>query len=162
MEARLDYEIIAPEGYKALLALNTYTKHCELEPILKELVRMRASQINGCTYCMDMHSKDALAQGEEGVRLFTLSAWRETPFFSEREQAALMWTEEITLIGETHARDEVYEKVREQFSEKEIVDLTLVIIMMNSWNRMCVAFRDVPGEYVSSKKPVAEAVGAGV
>ncbi|MEO5952599.1 MAG: carboxymuconolactone decarboxylase family protein [Chloroflexia bacterium] len=154
MEERLDYSKLAPKGYRAMLALDSYVGGCELEPLLKELVRMRASQINGCTYCMDMHSKDALAQGESTHRLFTLSAWRETPFFSEREQAALMWTEEITLVSETHAREEVYAKVREHFSEEEIVNLTLTIIMINGWNRICIAFRDVPGSYVSDKTPV--------
>jgi AhpD family alkylhydroperoxidase len=135
-------------------ALDDYVEGCALEPLLKELVRMRASQLNGCAYCLDMHSKDARAQGETEQRLYTLSAWRETPFFSPRERAALWWTEEITLVGETHASDAAYEEVRQHFSEEELVNLTLTIIMINGWNRLAIGFRSQPGRYQSSKTPV--------
>ena len=112
-----------------------------------ELVRMRASQINGCAYCLDMHSKDARAEGETEQRLYTLSAWRETPFFTDRERAALDWTEALTLITEGHAADEVYETVKQQFSDEELVNLTVAIIAINGWNRLAIGFRNVPGEY---------------
>lgn len=112
-----------------------------------ELVKFRASQINGCAYCLDMHSKDARAHGESEQRLYTLDAWRETPFFTPRERAALAWTEAITRIADTHAPDSVYDEVRTEFSDEELVDLTLAIVTINGWNRLAIAFRQVPGEY---------------
>ncbi len=147
MEARLDYTKAAPEGYKAMLALELYARHSGLEPSLLELVKMRASQINGCAFCLDMHSKDARAGGETEQRLYALNAWRETPFFNERERAALAWTEAVTCVSETHVPDETYESVRQHFSEKELVDLTLAIIAINGWNRLAISFRTVPGSY---------------
>ncbi len=147
MEARLDYAKAAPEGFKAMLGLEQYARHSGLEPSLLELVKMRASQINGCAFCLDMHSKDARAGGETEQRLYALNAWRETPFFSERERAALAWTEAVTCVSETHVPDETYESVRQHFSEKELVDLTLAIIAINGWNRLAISFRTVPGSY---------------
>jgi AhpD family alkylhydroperoxidase len=111
------------------------------------LLKMRASQINGCAYCIDMHSKDARALGETEQRLYELDAWRETPFYTDRERAALAWTEALTLVSQTHVPDEVYEEVRKQFNEKEIVDLTLAVAAINSWNRLAIALRAVPGHY---------------
>lgn len=131
-----------------MLALEAYSrKASRIEHTLGELVRLRASQINGCAYCIDMHSKDARAAGESEQRLYALNAWFETPFFTERERAALAWTEAITLIGEGHAPDPLYKEVRESFSEEELVDLTLLIVTINGWNRLMVGFRAVPGEY---------------
>jgi AhpD family alkylhydroperoxidase len=138
----------APQAYQAMLGLETHIrKSSKLEPALLELVRMRASQINGCAYCLDMHSKDARAAGETEQRLYALNAWEETPFYTERERAALAWTEALTLISETHAPDAVYEEVRKQFSEEELVNLTLAIVAINGWNRMAIGFRAVPGTY---------------
>ena len=118
-----------------------------LDQRLLNLVKMRASQINGCAYCIDMHTKDARAEGETEQRLYGLDAWRETPYFSDRERAALAWTEAVTLVSTTHVPDEVYEEVRAQFSEDEIKTLTLAVAMINTWNRLNVAFRTVPGDY---------------
>lgn len=155
MEPRLAYAKVAPEGYRAMATLNRYVENCGLEPLLLELVKMRASQLNGCAYCLDMHSKDARALGETEQRLYTLSAWRETPFYSERERAALLWTEELTLLSERDADDALYDSVRRHFSEEEMVNLTLAIIVINGWNRLAVGFRSLPGVYQSQKKPVA-------
>jgi AhpD family alkylhydroperoxidase len=118
-----------------------------LEPSLRELVKTRASQLNGCAYCIDMHTKDARAAGETEQRLYALDAWRETPFYTDRERAALEWTEAITLISEDHAPDDVFMHVRQFFSEEEMVNLTLAIASINSWNRLMIAFRAVPGTY---------------
>jgi AhpD family alkylhydroperoxidase len=118
-----------------------------LDHKLLHLVKMRASQINGCAYCLDMHAKDARAEGETEQRLYSLDAWRETPFFSDRERAALEWTEAVTLVAATHVPDEAYEAVRAHFSEDEIKTLTLAVAMINTWNRLNVAFRTVPGDY---------------
>ena len=147
MEARLDYTKASPEGFKAMLGLEQYARQSGLERSLLELVKMRASQINGCAFCLDMHSKDARAEGETEQRLYALNAWRETPFFSERERAALGWTETVTRVSETHVPDETYESVRQHFSEKELVDLTLAIVAINGWNRLAISFRTVPGSY---------------
>src|SRR5438552_8462173 len=122
MEERLKYAKAAPNGYRAMAALQDYVDGCGLEPLLLELVKMRASQINGCAYCIDMHSKDARAMGESEQRLYELNAWRETPFYTERERAALEWTEALTSVSETHVPDAVYNEVKKYFSEKEIVD----------------------------------------
>ncbi len=145
MQNRLDYAKVAPEGYKAMLALENYIKHCGLEPSLLELFKTRASQINGCAFCLDMHTKDARARGETEQRLYTLSAWEETPFFSERERAALAWTEAVTRVADTHVPDTAYEQARSHFTEKELVDLTLAIATINGWNRLSIAFRKVAG-----------------
>ena len=148
MQPRLEAQKSSPAAYSALLALEAFVRRAwKLETSLMELVRMRASQINGCAYCLDMHSKDARAEGETEQRLYTLSAWRETPFFTDRERAALDWTEALTLITEGHASDEVYETVKQQFSDEELVNLTVAIIAINGWNRLAIGFRNVPGEY---------------
>ncbi|MGZ6366928.1 MAG: carboxymuconolactone decarboxylase family protein, partial [Ktedonobacteraceae bacterium] len=145
----------APRGYRAMAALQDYVDDCGLEPLLLELVKMRASQINGCAYCIDMHSKDARAMGESEQRLYELSAWRETPFYTERERAALLWTEELTLISQSHVPDAIYNEVRQHFSEEELVNLTLAIVAINGWNRLAISFRSQPGTYQSTKKPLS-------
>lgn len=148
MQPRIDAQKTAPAAYNAMLGLEAFVrKASKLETSLIGLVKMRASQINGCAFCIDMHSKDARSEGESEQRLYALSAWRETPFFTGRERAALDWTEALTLIAEEHVPDEVYERVKEQFSAEELVNLTLAIITINGWNRIAIAFRNVPGEY---------------
>ncbi|HET7036813.1 MAG TPA: carboxymuconolactone decarboxylase family protein [Thermomicrobiaceae bacterium] len=155
MEPRIQYNKVAPGAGHAMGALEHYVRESGLEPSLLELVKMRASQINGCGYCLDMHSKVALAHGESAQRLFTLDAWRETPFFSERERAALAWTEAVTLVAQEHVPDDVYEQAREQFSAEELVDLTMAIIAINGWNRLAIAFRSVPGTFHLPGAPAA-------
>jgi AhpD family alkylhydroperoxidase len=145
----------SPKGYQALAALEHFVVSCGLERPLLELVKMRASQINGCAYCLDMHSKDARALGETEQRLYLLNAWRETPFYSERERAALEWTESITLIAANHAPKDVYERVAKQFNPEELANLTLAIATINSWNRLSIAFRVAPGSYKSNLKPLS-------
>jgi AhpD family alkylhydroperoxidase len=147
MEPRLDYFHAAPAAGKAMLDLERYFRKSGLEPSLLELVKMRASQINGCAYCLDMHSKDARARGETEQRLYVLDAWREAPFYTPRERAALAWTEAVTLVAQTHVPDETYEEVREHFDDKELVDLTLAVVTINGWNRLNIAFRVVAGGY---------------
>ena len=147
MQPRLDYMKASPAGYDAMIGLEHFVRHSGLEHTLLELVKTRASQINGCAYCIDMHTKDARAAGETEQRLYALSAWRETPFFTERERAALEWTDSLTLISQNDVPDELYERVRQQFSEAEIVNLTLAIVTINGWNRLAVSFRTVPGSY---------------
>lgn len=152
MEPRLNYSQVAPGVVKAMSELGAYTGHSGLEPRLLELVKTRASQLNGCAYCIDMHTKDAQVMGESPQRLFALSAWHETPFFSERERAALEWTETVTLVSETHIPDDAYELARKCFTEKELVDLTLAIVAINGWNRLAIAFRTVPGTYQPARQ----------
>lgn len=147
MQPRTEYSKAAPRAIAAMSGLEEYLRTTDLEPRMLELVRMRASLINGCAYCVDMHSKDARAHGETEQRLYAVSVWRETPFFSDRERAALAWTEAVTLIGEGHVTDEVYEEVRQHFNEKELVEVTLAIVAINGWNRFALAFRTVPGTY---------------
>ena len=147
MKTRLNFAQASPGAYKAMAALQAHVERCGLESSLLELVKFRASQINGCAYCLDMHSKDARAAGETEQRLYTLPAWRETPFYSERERAALAWTEALTLIADTHAPDDVYAAARTQFSEAELVDLTAAIVAINGWNRLAIGFRSEPGSY---------------
>jgi len=131
-----------------MLALEGYVRKAWAhEPSLIELVKMRASQINGCAYCLDMHSKDARAAGETEQRLYALNAWEEAPFFTDRERAALAWTEALTLVSESHVPDAVYEEARKHFSEEELVNLSMAIVTINGWNRMAIAFRAVPGVY---------------
>jgi AhpD family alkylhydroperoxidase len=144
---RLDFIKTAPSAYEAMRGLSQYVNGCGLEMSLLELVRLRASQINGCAYCIDMHTKDARAAGETEQRLYALCAWRETPFYSERERAALEWTEVLTKISEAGVPDDLYERVRKHFSEKELVDLSLAVITINGWNRLAISFRSEPGSY---------------
>ena len=147
MEPRLDAMKAAPKAYHAMYGLESYVRQSGLEPSLLELVKMRSSQLNQCAYCIDMHSKDARAHGETEQRLYALSAWRETPFFTERERAALAWTEAVTLVGESHVPDEIFEATRGQFSDEELVNLTMAVVTINAWNRLSIAFRAVPGSY---------------
>lgn len=147
MEQRVNYSQIASEGVENLRNLEAYIKRAGLEPDLVELVKLRASQINGCAYCIDMHTKDARSHGESEQRLYGLSSWQETPFYSERERAALGWVEAVTKISDGPVPDELYKQVTEYFSEKELVDLTLAVIAINSWNRLAISFRTPPGSY---------------
>lgn len=147
MQPRIDYRRHAQGAVQSLLGLEKYIAECGLEPKLVHLLKMRASQINGCAYCLDMHSLDARAEGETEQRLYTLDAWHETPFFTDRERAALAWVEALTLIAETHAPDEVYQEVKKHFSEKEIVDLTMIAGTINFWNRLAISMRSLPGRY---------------
>jgi AhpD family alkylhydroperoxidase len=147
MQSRLELHKVAPEALRAMLSFQAYVNNSGLEPALAELIKVRASQINGCAYCIDMHTKDARSNGESEQRLYALSAWRETPFFTDRERAALAWTEALTLISETHAPDEVYEDVQKRFTEKELVALTMAIVAINGWNRILIGFRAVAGTY---------------
>ena len=149
MQARIDLMRVNPGIMQAMLGLERQVRQAGLDHKLIDLVRMRASQINGCAYCLDMHSKDARAKGETEQRLYGLDAWRETPYYSDRERAALEWTEALTLVAETRVPDDVYERVRAQFSEDELVHLSLAIVAINGWNRLNVAARTVPGGYVA-------------
>jgi len=142
----------APEAVKAMYALGAYIAGCGLEHSLVELVKIRASQINGCAFCLDMHTKDARAAGETEQRIYALSAWRETPFFTDRERAALAWAEAVTLIG-GGVSDAVYAEASRYFSEKELVDLTWAVVAINGWNRVAISFRTVPGSYQPKKQP---------
>ncbi len=151
MKSRLSYGNVSPGVREAMLGLARYVETTGLEQSLLNLVFMRASQLNGCAWCLDMHSKDARAEGESEQRIYMLSAWQEAPFYSDRERAALAWTEAVTLVAESHVPDDVYEEARKQFSEKELVDLTLAIIEINGWNRLNVSFRTVPGDYKPRK-----------
>jgi AhpD family alkylhydroperoxidase len=144
---RFDYKKVAPGAYRAMVGLENYLHESGLEAGLLTLVNLRASQINGCAYCIDMHWKDLRAMGESEQRLYELNAWAESPFYSERERAALAWTEAVTRIGDGHVPDAVYETVRKQFSEKEIADLTLGVAAINSWNRLLISARTTPGTY---------------
>ncbi len=154
MSQRLDYAKTSPGASRALYGLETYLETCGLDRKLLDLVRLRASQINGCAFCIDMHWKDLRAAGESEARLYWLDAWRESPGYSEREQAALAWTEAVTLVASSRVPDEVYEQARRQFSEKELVDLTLAVAAINSWNRMSISFRTDAGEYQPKKVPM--------
>ncbi len=151
MLSRIEYDKVAPDGVKAMWGLESYVRRCGLEPAVLELVKLRASQINGCAYCIDMHTKDARAHGETEQRLYALTAWRETPFFNDRERAALAWTEAVTEVADTHVPDDVYESVSRHFNDKELVDLTLAVAAINSWNRLAISFRKVPGTYQPAK-----------
>jgi AhpD family alkylhydroperoxidase len=162
MEQRLDYSKTAPDGVGILRQLERYLKKTGLERDLVELIKLRASQINGCAYCIDMHTKDARSHGESEQRLYGVTAWREMPFYSERERAALVWTESVTRISEDQVPDEIYRQVSQHFTEKELVDLTLAVIAINSWNRLAISFRTPAGFYqpdhpVSKKNLLKEA-----
>lgn len=149
MEQRLDYNSVAPGALKGMMELEKYVHQSGLEHSLYELVKTRASQINGCAYCIDMHTKDARKAGETEQRLYGLSAWKETPFYTDRERAALEWTEALTLISENHVPDSLYESTRNHFTEKEMVALTMAIVAINGWNRLAISFRTVAGSYES-------------
>jgi AhpD family alkylhydroperoxidase len=144
MEQRLDFYQANPNAIKALLALEEQIGKSSLEKTLAELVRLRASQINGCAFCVDMHATDARKGGETDRRLAAVTVWRETPFFTDRERAALEWTEAVTLVSQDHVPEAVWEAVRPHFSDEEIVDLTLLVAAINSWNRLAISFRKTP------------------
>jgi AhpD family alkylhydroperoxidase len=137
----------APEAYKAMLGLEKYLSNSSIEKPLRELVKLRASQLNGCAYCIDMHWKDARAGGETEQRLYGLDAWEESPYYTDRERAALAWTEAVTRVADAHVPDAVYDHARSQFSEQEMVDLTYAVATINAWNRLAIAMRSVPGTY---------------
>jgi AhpD family alkylhydroperoxidase len=150
---RLNWYKTLPKGYKAMLELQKIVDESKIDYKLFELVKIRASQINGCAHCLDMHTKDAIALGENVQRLHVLAAWREAPFYSERERAALAWCESLTNISNTGAPDEVYKEVENLFSLEEIVELTISIVAINGWNRLAIGFRSEAGSYVSNRKP---------
>lgn len=151
MKARFNYAAVSPGAYKAMRGLEQYLHECGLEEPLIHLIKLRASQINGCAYCLDMHWKDLRAIGETEQRLYSLDAWRECPYYSERERAALEWTEAVTLITSGHVPDDIYERVKPHFTEKELCDLTLAIATINSWNRLAISARTEPGHYQPTK-----------
>ena len=144
---RFDFMKVSPGAYRAMAGLEHYLRESGLEETLLHLIKLRASRINGCAYCLDMHWKDLKAAGEQDQRLYELSAWEEAPFYTDRERAALSWTDAVTRISETHVPDEVYDKVREHFTEKELADLTLAVATINAWNRLAISARTVPGTY---------------
>jgi AhpD family alkylhydroperoxidase len=146
MNPKIDYSKVLPKGMRAMYALDRYSQNCGLEPSLLDLIKLRASQINGCAYCIDMHSKDARTGGETEQRLYNLSIWRETPYYIDRERAALAFTEAVTLIAEKRVPDDVYKQVRLHFSDVELVKLMIAIVTINAWNRFTV-FGDMPGSY---------------
>jgi AhpD family alkylhydroperoxidase len=150
MRVRLNYAKAAPGVYDAMDALDQYVSTCSVERPLTYLIQLRASQINGCAYCLDMHWKDLRAINETEQRLYSLDAWRESPYYSDRERAALAWTEAVTLIS-GHVPDEIYEEARRHFNEKELSDLTLVVATINAWNRLSIAARLAPGSYQPAK-----------
>jgi AhpD family alkylhydroperoxidase len=147
MKARLDFRKASPRGEDAMRALHTFVRNCGLDHSLLELVKLRASQINGCAHCIDMHTKELRADGESEQRLYLLSAWRDAPFYSDRERAALAWTEAVTLVADTQVPDDVYEEARKQFTEEELVNLTLALVAINGANRLNIAFRTVAGSH---------------
>jgi AhpD family alkylhydroperoxidase len=149
MKPRINYITAAPKVLKSLRAIGQYLQEESFDPKLQALVELRVSQINGCAFCLDAHNQDARARGESQQRLDCLSAWRETTFFTDREQAALAWAESLTRISETQAPDDVYEQALKHFSEKELVDLTLVIASINTWNRLSIGFRKTPAPRLS-------------
>ena len=155
MQPRLDYRKASPAALKAVQGLEEYLAHCSLEANLIHLLKMRASQINGCAYCIDMHSKDLRAAGETEQRIYALDAWRETPFFSDRERAALAWTEAVTLVSHDHVPDDVFAEARKNFNDSELMDLTLAVATINLWNRIAISFRAVPGHYKPARQKVA-------
>jgi len=152
MSTRVRWPQVSPEAYKAQLGVESYLERCGLEKNLLDLVKLRASQINQCAYCIDMHWKDLRAAGESEQRLYGLSAWRESPYYTDRERAALAWAEAVTLLTSDFVPDDVYELVGAQFNERELVDLTLAVAAINAWNRMSVAFRTEPGRYQPRQK----------
>ena len=147
MTPRIDYRQFGQEALQAMLALEEYLSGCGFDHKFMHLLKLRASQINGCAYCIDMHAIDARAAGETEQRLYALDAWRETPFFDDRERAALAWVEAVTLVAQGHVPDAVYQEARQHFSEKELVDLTYLASTINAWNRLAISLRAVPGRY---------------
>jgi AhpD family alkylhydroperoxidase len=153
--ARINLSKTAIAGYRAMLALQSYVDGSGLEEGLLHLVKLRASQMNGCAYCIDMHWKDARAAGEREQRLYGLDAWRESPYYSPRERAALEWTEAVTAITGGHVPDAVYTAVREHFEDADLASLTYAVVAINSWNRLAISFRSVAGSYTSQRLSVS-------
>lgn len=151
MEQRIDYLKVARGAYAAMLGVEHYLEKCGLEHTLLDLIKLRVSQLNGCAYCIDMHWKDLRAAGETEQRLYGLDAWEESPYYSDRERASLAWAEAVTNIQQGHVEDSVYEGVKKFFTEKELADLTLAVTAINSWNRLAIAARTVPGTYQPAK-----------
>jgi len=151
VQPRFDYRKLAPDAVQAMLALEKYLASCSLDHKFIHLLKLRASQINGCAFCIDMHSIDARAEGEPEQRLYALNAWHETHFFTDRERAGLAWIEAVTRVADTHVPDEVYEEVRKHFNEREVVDLTFVASTINAWNRLAIASRTPAGTYKRAK-----------
>ncbi len=160
MQPRIDHRKVSPGAMNAMLGLERYVHQCGLPVNLLHLLKLRVSQINGCAYCIDMHSKDLRAAGETEQRLYLLDAWREAPFYTDRERAALAWAEAVTLVTEGHVLDEVYEQARSQFSEEELINLTLAIVAINGWNRLSISFRSVPGAYQPQHQATATKLAA--
>jgi AhpD family alkylhydroperoxidase len=147
MKSRINWPAVAPGAYQAQATVERYARNCGLEHSLIELVKLRVSQINHCAYCIDMHWKDARAAGETEQRLYGLMAWEESPYYTDRERAAFRWAEAVTLLAQDFVPDSVYDAARSHFSEKELVDLTMVVVAINGWNRLCVSFRTEAGNY---------------
>src|SRR5438270_1221391 len=145
---RVNYVRVAPEAFRAQRGLENYILQCGLEHSLLHLIKLRASYMNGCAYCVDMHTKDARHDSETEQRLYAVPVWRETPFFTPRERAALAWTEAVTAIGNGGVSDALFEEAREHFSDEELVALTMAVVAINGWNRLAITFRAVPGSYV--------------
>jgi AhpD family alkylhydroperoxidase len=158
MQARIDFLKVSPAAMKTMLDMEAYLAKSSIERPLLHLIKMRVSQINGCAYCLDMHSKDARSEGETEQRLYALNAWRETPFYSSRERAALAWAEALTLVSQTHVPDAEFEAARAEFSEPELVDLSLAVVAINGWNRLSIGFRAQAGHY---RPPAAARVPSG-
>ncbi|MCC6861252.1 MAG: carboxymuconolactone decarboxylase family protein [Bryobacterales bacterium] len=152
MKARINYLTVGRGVYEAMLGLEKYLHQCGLEESLMHLIKLRASQINGCAFCIDMHWKDLRAIGETEQRLYGLDAWEESPYYTDRERAAFAWTEAVTKVRETHVPDDIYESAREHFSEKELADLTLAVATINAWNRLNVAARTEAGKYQPARR----------
>ena len=152
MKARLDFRKVSPEGEKAMMGLHMFVRNCGLDHSLLELVKLRASQINGCAHCIDMHAKELRADGESEQRLYLLNAWRESPFYSDRERAALAWTEAVTQVSESQVPDAVYDEARKQFTDEELVNLTFALVAINGANRLNIAFRTVPGSHAVRRR----------
>ena len=147
MSPRLDYYSASPKAMKAMIGLEALTSNLSIEPPLLHLIKIRASQLNGCAFCTDMHSVEARRAGETDRRLYAIAVWRDSGFFNLRERAALAWTEAVTLLAESHVPDDVYEQARTQFNEAELVDLTMAVSAINSWNRLAVSFRQIPADH---------------
>lgn len=157
MEQRIDIMSASPGALKAMLGLVTFLRHSGLETNLLDLINLRVSQINGCAYCIDMHWKDLRAAGENEQRLYGLDAWRESPYYTDRERAALAWAEAVTLVADTHVPDEVFEEAHRHFNDEELANLTLGVVAINGFNRMSIAYRTTPGTY----QPVLKGQGKG-
>lgn len=147
MQARMEFSKVNPGAFRTIYGMEAYLKRCGLEASLLDLIKTRASQINGCAFCIEMHTREAQERGESAQRLYLLDAWRESPCYTARERAALEWTEAVTIITHGHVPDELYQRVSRHFTEVELVNLTLAVVTINGWNRLCISFRAVPGSY---------------